>query len=524
MATKRLSMRKTREILRQKWALGRSHREVARSLSVSVGTVAASLARAREAGLSWAEVEPLRDSELEARLYGAPEEGKRPLPDFADIHRELHRVGVTLQLLHLEYLGQHSDGYGYTQFCRYYKRWRSKQQRSMRQIHRAGEKLFVDYSGKKPHIVDPKTGEVQEVELFVAALGASSYSFAEATRTQQSADFLASHVRAFEYFGGVTAAVVPDQLKSAVTRACRYEPGIQRDYEQLAEHYDTVILPARPGKPRDKAKVEAAVLVVQRWILARLRNETFFSLGALNRRIAELLEELNHKPMRAYGASRRELFEQLDQPLLKPLPQERFSHGDWKHAKVNIDYHVEVDKHYYSVPHALVHEKVEIRFTATTVEIFHDGRRLTSHARSYAPRKTHDQRRAHAQVPPAASGVDPVPADLVGHEHRAEHREARGGHPRRTSPPRAGLPLVSRHPAAGKALWRGPARGCVCPGTRGGSPLLPPPRHDAPQGPGSDAAAHDPPCFYEVDLSGSPERPGRALLPRPHPTRRALRC
>jgi transposase len=317
-------------------------------------------------------------------LYGAPKAGKRPLPDFADIHRELHRVGVTLQLLHLEYLGQHSDGYGYTQFCRYYKRWLSKQQRSMRQIHRAGEKLFVDYSGKKPHVVDPESGEVQEVELFVAVLGASSYSFAEATRTQQLADFLASHVRAFEYFGGVSEAVVPDQLKSAVTRACRYEPGIHRDYEQLAEHYDTVILPARPRKPRDKAKVEAAVLVVQRWILARIRNETFFSLGALNRRIAELLEELDHKSMRSYGASRRELFEQLDQPVLKPLPQQRFSHGDWKYAKVNIDYHVEVDKHYYSVPHALVHEKVEIRSTATTVEIFHDGRRLTSHARSYA--------------------------------------------------------------------------------------------------------------------------------------------
>jgi transposase len=377
-------MRKTREILRQKWALGRSHREVARSLSVSVGTVAACLARARQAGLCWAEVEALRELELEARLYGEPEAGKRPLPDFADIHRELHRAEVTLQLLHIEYLGQHSDGYGYTQFCRYYKRWLKRQQRSMRQIHRAGEKLFVDYSGKKPHIVDPKTGEVQEVELFVAVLGASNYTFAEATQTQQLPDFLASHVRAFEFFGGVSEATVPDQLKSAVTRACRYEPGIQRDYAQLAEHYDTVILPARPRKPRDKAKVEAAVLIVQRWILARLRNETFFSLGTLNRRIAELLEELNHRPMRTYGASRRELFEQLDQPVLKPLPQERFSHGEWKHAKVNIDYHVELDRHYYSVPHTLVHEKVEIRSTAATVEIFHDGRRLTSHARSYA--------------------------------------------------------------------------------------------------------------------------------------------
>jgi transposase len=384
MATKRLFMRKTREILRQKWALGRSHREVARSLSVSVGTIGASLARAREAGLTWAEVEPLRDSELEARLYGAPEAAKRPLPDFADIHRELHRAGVTLQLLHLEYLAEHSDGYGYTQFCRYYKHWLRKQQPSMRQVHRAGEKLFVDYSGKKPQIVDPKTGEVQEVELFVAVLGASNYTFAEATRTQQLADFLSSHVRAFEYFGGVSEAVVPDQLKSAVTRACRYEPGIQRDYAQLAEHYDTVILPARPGKARDKAKVEAGVLVAQRWILARIRNQTFFSLGALNQRIAELLEELNHKTMRAYGVSRRELFEQLDQPALKPLPAERFSHGEWKRAKVNIDYHVEVDKHYYSVPYTLVHEQVEVRFTATTVEIFHDGHRLTSHARSHA--------------------------------------------------------------------------------------------------------------------------------------------
>ena len=290
---------------------------------------------------------------------------------------------MTLQLLQLEYLEQYPDGYGYTQFCRYYKHWLGKQQRSMRQIHQAGEKLFVDYSGKRPRIVDPKTGEVQEVELFVAVLGASNYSFAEATRTQQSADFLASHVRALEFLGGVPEAIVPDQLKSAVIRSCRYEPGLQRDYAQLAEHYGTVILPARPGKPRDKAKVETAVQVVQRWILARLRNQIFFSLAALNQRIAELLEELNQKTMRSYGQSRRELFEQLDQPALGPLPPERFILGKWKHAKVNIDYHVELDKHYYSVPHALVHEDVEIHSTATTVEIFHDGRRVTSHVRSH---------------------------------------------------------------------------------------------------------------------------------------------
>jgi len=520
MATKRLSMRKTREILRHKWALGRSHREVARSLSVSVGTVAASLARAREAGLCWAEVEPLRDSELEERLYGAREAGKRPLPDFSDIHRELHRVGVTLQLLHLEYLGQHSDGYGYTQFCRYYKRWLSKQQRSMRQIHRAGEKLFVDYSGKKPHIVDPKTGEVQEVEIFVAVLGASSYSFAEATRTQQSADFLASHVRAFEYFGGVSEAVVPDQLKSAVTRACRYEPGIHRDYEQLAEHYGTVILPARPRKPRDKAKVEAAVLVVQRWILARIRNETFFSLGALNRRIAELLEELNQRTMRSYGASRRELFEQLDQPALKPLPQQRFSHGDWKYAKVNIDYHVEVDKHYYSVPHTLVHEKVEIRFTATTVEIFHDGRRLASHARSSARGrhttqaehmpKSHQQ---HLEWTPSrliswGTDIGPNTGKLVA-AILDERRHPEQGY-------RSCLGILRLAKRYGEERLEAACARALVAGARSYRHL------DTMLRKGLDRMPL--PTTARPRSTSPSERPGRPLLPRLNPTRRSLRC
>ncbi len=253
----------------------------------------------------------------------------------------------------------------------------------MRQEHRAGEKLFVDYSGKKPHIVDPKTGVVIEVELFVAVLGASNYTFVEATLTQRGPDFIASHVRALAFLGGVPVGAVPDQLKSGVVVACRYEPGIQRTYEELGQHYGTAILPARPAHPRDKAKVEVAVLIAQRWILARLRHQTFFSLDALNERIAELLEELNDRRMRVYGASRRELFNRLDQPALKPLPTEPFAYAEWRKVRLNIDYHAEVDHHFYSAPHALVHEQLEARFTAITIELFHRGERVASHLRSY---------------------------------------------------------------------------------------------------------------------------------------------
>jgi transposase len=290
---------------------------------------------------------------------------------------------VTLELLHLEYLEKHPNGFRYTQFCERYREWLDKRHLTMRQEHRAGEKFFVDYSGKKPHIVDPKTGEVIEVELFVAVLGASNYTFADATLTQRGPDFIASHVRALAFLGGVPAALVPDQLKSGVIVACRYEPGIQRTYEELAQHYGTAILPARPGHPCDKAKVEVGVLIAQRWILARLRHETFFSLDALNERIGERLEELNDRRMRVYGASRRELFERLDRPALKPLPAEPFAYSDWRKARLNIDYHAEVEHHFYSAPHALVHEEIEARLTAITVELFHKGERVASHLRSY---------------------------------------------------------------------------------------------------------------------------------------------
>jgi transposase len=378
-------MRQTREILRQKFLLGRSHREIAGSVGISVGAVGMAVARARVAGLDWPQVETLADDVLDVRLYRrAPlPTGERPVPDCAYLHTELHKPGVTLQLLHEEYLQQHpTSGYRYTQFCNFYNCWLGRHRLTMRQHHRAGEKFFVDYSGKKPHYIDPGSGEVIEVELFVGVMGASNYTYAEATRTQQGPDWIASHLRAFAFLGGVPEAVVCDCLKSGVVVPCRYEPGLQRTYEDLIRHYGAVILPARPGASRDKAKVEAGVLVAQRWILARLRHETFFSLEALNARIAELLADLNRRQMRLYRASRRELFERLDQPVLQPLPTTPFVYGEWKVARVNIDYHIELRGHYYSVPFPLVHEAVDVRFTATTVEIFHRGYRAAAHPRS----------------------------------------------------------------------------------------------------------------------------------------------
>jgi transposase len=387
MAAERLSMRQVKEILRQKWVLSRSHREIGASVGVSAGSVGKAVSRATRAGLTWAAIEAMSEEMLEIRLYG-PCDGRRcdrPRPDCAYLHTERKKPGVTLELLHLEYLEKHPRGLGYTQFCDDYRKWVQRHRLSMRQVHHAGEKLFVDYSGKKPHVVDRETGELIEVELFVAVLGASNYTYAEATRTQRIADWIGSHVRCFEFLGGVPRDTVPDQLKTGVTGACRYEPTIQRTYEELAQHYGTTVLPARPARPRDKAKVERAVQVAQRWVLARLRHRTFFSLEELNEAIWELVDELNARTMKTYGASRRDLFERLDRPALRPLPGERFEVSDWKPVRVNIDYHVEYDGHYYSVPYTRRERRLEVRATATTIEIVdgNSNERVASHVRSY---------------------------------------------------------------------------------------------------------------------------------------------
>jgi transposase len=290
-------MRKTREILRQKWVLGRTHRAIASSVGVSAGVVGAVMTRAKEAELAgWEAVEAMSEVELDAALYrAAGSHGTttpRAEPDCAWVHRERSRPGVTLQLLHDEYRQQHPDGFGYTAFCDRYREWMSKRGLVMRQVHVAGDAMFVDYSGKHPRIYDPLTGEVTEVELFVAVLGASSLTYAEATMSQRGPDWITSHIRALEYFGGVPRAIVCDQLKSGVIRACRYEPDVQRTYEDLASHYGTTVLPARPRKPRDKAKVEVGVQVAQRWILAVYLHR-LDTLDAVRRLVAQYVGDHN---------------------------------------------------------------------------------------------------------------------------------------------------------------------------------------------------------------------------------------
>jgi transposase len=420
-------MRQLREILRQKLLLKRSHRDVARSVGVSPGSVGSAVSRAKLVGLDWTAIESLADDALDERLYGSRGGARddRAMPDPQAIHRELRRAGVTLQLLHVEYLQEHPDGYRYTKFCDVYREWLARRSPTMRQVHVAGEKCFVDFSGKKPHIVDAETGELVEVELFVGVLGASNLTFARAVRTQQIRDWIDCHVRMFALFGGVAGAVVPDQLRTGVTKPCRYEPEVQRTYEELAQHYGTAILPARAAHPRDKAKVEVAVQIAQRWILARLRNQTFFSIAELNARIAELTADLNARTMRTYGASRAQLFERYERAALRPLPAEPYECAEWKWPKVNIDYHVEFDHHYYSVEHTLLHEQVEVRATVAVVEIYVNGLRHCSHARSYKrggfttkPEHMPVAHRAHAEWSPSrliswGATIGPSTASLI---------------------------------------------------------------------------------------------------------------
>ncbi len=438
MGAKRLPMRKLREILRLKYKKRMRHRTIARACGVGVGTVSEYVRRATQAGLSWPLPEDLDDGALEARLFATPEpKRERVPPELAQIHQELKRTGVTLRLLWEEYAESHSDGYRYSQFCEIYRRWTKRLKPSMRQVHRAGEKTFIDYSGKRPHIVDRRTGEQAPVELFIAVLGASSFTYAEATESQKLPCWVGAHTRMVDYFGGSTEIWIPDQLKSGVTGACRYEPRVNRTYQDLAEHYEAVVIPARPRKPKDKAKAESAVLVAQRWILARLRDQTFFSITELNQAIWKLLEDLNDRPMQKLGVSRRQQYEQLDKPALKPLPSQRYEMAEWKRCTVNIDYHVEVDHHPYSVPHQLLREKVEARSTNSIVEIYYKGKRITSHRRRYdrqpSTKAEHmpSSHRAHAEWTPSrlirwADKTGPATGRLVAEVLRSRPHPEQG--------------------------------------------------------------------------------------------------
>lgn len=379
-------MRKIRETLRLHFDSGLGQRPIARCLNISRTTIGDYLQRAKTAELSW----PLPDSLTDQQLYNAlfpvatpvtPLD--RPLPDFTYLHNELKRKGVTLALLWEEYLAESPHGYRYSHFCELYRRWAGKLRISMRQIHKAGEKLFVDYCGHTLPIVDPQTGEIREAQVFVAVLGASSYTFAEATRSQGLQDWLDSHVRAFEFLGGVPELIIPDNLRSAVSKPCRYEPDLNPSYQDLAEHYGTAVIPARVRKPKDKAKAEVGVQIVERWILARLRKQTFFSLTEANAAIRELLIDLNSRPFKKLPGCRKEAFEALDRPALRPLPVSPYRFAQWKKVRPGIDYHVEIDGHYYSVPYQLRGVQLNARISSDSIECFQQRERVASHVRSY---------------------------------------------------------------------------------------------------------------------------------------------
>lgn len=390
-------MRKIKEVLRLKHEHGLSMRRIARSCGIARSTVAEYLMRAKAAGLEWPLPLNLDEAAIEARLFRLDpaqrgeglatgqerENQERVLPDFGQIHKELQsNKHVTLQLLWQEYKQTHPEGYQYSQYCDHYRRWSKKLDVVLRQTHRAGERLFVDYAGDTLGVTDPNTGEVEPATLFVAVMGASSYTYADATLKADLESWIGSHVRALEYFGGCPEILTPDNLKDGVKLANRYEPDLNPTYQEMAVHYGIAVIPARVRKPRDKAKVEAGVLVVERWILAALRNHKFFSIGELNQAILALLEKLNNRGFRKMPGSRRDMFEQIDRPALRPLPVQRFEFAQWKWSRVANDYHVELDHHYYSVPNDLVGKEVELRYTANTVEVFHKGVRVASHARS----------------------------------------------------------------------------------------------------------------------------------------------
>ncbi len=341
-------MRQVREVLRLKHACGRSLREAGTAVGVSAGTAMEYVRRAAIAGITWPIPDELDDGALEARLFPTPDGPliDRPEPDWPAIHAEMKRKGVTLTLLWQEYRAGSADGYGYSRFCDLYRDWRGRTSPVMRQVHQAGDKLFVDFAGMTLDIYLPD-GEVRTAQLFVAVMGASSYTFATLRWSQGLEDWIDAHACALTFFGGAPKAIVPDNLKSGVTKPSRYEPGINRTYADFAAHYETAILPARIYRPRDKAKVEAGVLVAERWILACLRHQRFLSLEQANAAVALLLGVLNAKITRTFKRSRANLFREIDQPELKPLPAQPYVYAEWRKARLGPDYHIEVDGHWY---------------------------------------------------------------------------------------------------------------------------------------------------------------------------------
>ena len=424
-----ISMRKIRDVLRLSLGEGLSLRQVAVSLGVPFTTAGEHVRRAKAAGISWPLPDTLDDDALEALLFAAPAPpaGDRPVPDWPRIHRELCRPHVTLMLVWVEYKEAHPDGYAYSQFCELYRRWHRHLDVVMRQHHKAGEKLFVDFPGRKIPIYDANSAEVSfTAELFVATLGCSGYLYAEAVRSQELVHWVGAHVAALEFFGGSPAICVCDNLRAGVTRAHRYEPDVNATYQEMAAHYSMAIIPTRSYKPRDKAKAEGGVLLVERWIMARLRNRRFTSVEEANAAISELVAWINDRPFKRLAGSRRSLFVEVDRPQLRPLPESRYEFATWRRAKVGLDYHIEVRKeqHFYSVPYRLVGEHVDVRTSAAVVEVFHRHRRVASHPRRFTsgystdPAHMPESHRRHAEWTPGrivawAQKTGPAAAKLV---------------------------------------------------------------------------------------------------------------
>ena len=382
-------MRKTKEVLRLH-AAGTSGRSIARAVNVARSTVADYLERAEAAGVSWPLPDDLDEQGLDALLFPESEPTTpRPVPDWRRVRKELRskKHHMTLRLLWLEWKAEHPDGWGYSQYCEHYRRWLATRDVVMRLTYAAGERMFVDFTGDKPTWCDPETGEVHEADVFVAVLGCSGLLYAEATRGQDLASWVGAHIGAWESYGGVSEVTVPDNLRSGVTKACFYEPELNPTYAELATHYDTVVLPTRTARPRDKAAVEAGVLTVERWVLAPLRNRRFFSLADLNRAIATQVAMVNTRPFRGETTSRQDLFSDQEQAALRPLPASRYELAEWTKATANIDYHVQADHRFYSVPYQLVRRRLDVRTTTTTVEVFHRGKRVASHVREHGARR-----------------------------------------------------------------------------------------------------------------------------------------
>lgn len=486
-------MRKIRDVIRLALGEGLSLRQVGLSLGVPFTTVGDHVRRVAAAGLSWPLPEGLSDHDLEQLLFPTPVPSNvsRPMPDYAYVHKELRKKGVTLELLWLEYREAHPDGYGYSQFAKLYKDFKGRVDVVMRQVRRAGEKLFVDFPGVKIPIHDRRSGEVMvRAELFVAVAGASNYLFAEALPSQELMHWVTAHVHAFEATGGCHEIVVCDNLRSGVTRPDRYEPDVNATYQEMAAHYGVAVIPARSYKPRDKAKVEAGVLLAERWIIARLRNRHFSSLAEANAAIRQCAELINARPLKKMDGSRKELFEALDRPALRPLPPTRYEFATFRKARVNIDYHVELDRHYYSVPYQLVGKVVESRCSASTLEVLFSAKRVASWPRSAVrggfstdPAHMPESHRRYASWTPGriiswAKTTGPATASLV--------EEILSSRPHREQGFRSALGIIR--------LGDRSRRGGVCPGAAPALLLLSQRRFDPRPPPGLTAPPRAPPA------------------------------